>query len=73
MHCDKVSVGGELAGVLSGACGGAPLHQEGVAHVAHPHRPRVGRQGQLIAGTAAAVDVSTVSAVMLQHQKHTAH
>lgn len=39
-----------------------------MAHVAHPHRPRVGGQGQLIAGTAVAVDVSTVSAVVLQKQ-----
>lgn len=55
----------KLVGVLSGRCGGASLQQEGVAHVAHPHRPRVGGQGQLVTGTAVAVDVSTVSTVVL--------
>ena len=56
-----------VVGVLSGGCGRASLQQEGVAPVAHPHRPRVGGQGQLVTGAAVAVDVSAVSTVMLQH------
>ena len=39
-----------------------------MAHVAHPHRPRVRGQGQLVTRTTVAVDVSTVSTVVLQHK-----
>lgn len=53
---------------MSGTGGGASLQQEGVAHVAHPHRSRVRGQGQLVTRTTVAVDVSTVSTVMLQHK-----
>lgn len=59
--------------VLSGSCGGAPLQQEGVAHVAHPHRSGVGRQGQLVTGATVAVDVATVSTMVLQHKAQRAH
>lgn len=55
--------------VVSGSCGGAPLQQEGVAHVAHPHGSRVGRQGQLVTGATVAVDVAAVPTVVLQ-RKH---
>lgn len=55
-------------GMLSGTCGGASLQQQGVAHVAHSHRPWIRRQGQLVTGAAVAVDVSAVSAVVLRMQ-----
>lgn len=38
-----------------------------MAHVAHPHGPRVGGQCQLVTGATAAVNVPTVSTVVLQH------
>lgn len=55
-------------GMSSGTCGGASLQQQGVAHVAHSHRPWIRRQGQLVTGAAVAVDVSAVSAVVLRMQ-----
>lgn len=53
---------------LSGRTKGAPLKQQGVTHVAHPHGPRVGGQRQLVTGTTAAINVSTVPTVVLQHK-----
>lgn len=55
-------------GMSSGTCGGASLQQQGVAHVAHSHRPWIRRQGQLVTGAAVAVDVSAISAVVLRMQ-----
>lgn len=54
---------------LSGSGGRASLQQQGVTHVAHSHRPGVGGQGELVSGAAVAVDVSTVSAVVLQTRR----
>lgn len=54
-----------MCALVSGADGGAPLQQQGVADVAHAHGFGVGGQGQLVAGAAVAVDVPTVAAVVL--------
>lgn len=54
---------------LSGRRGRASLQQERVAHVAHSHRSGVGGQGQLVARTAAAVDVAAVPTVVLPRKQ----
>lgn len=48
----------------SGAAG-ASLKQEGVTDVADAHRSGIRRQSQLVTGTAVAVNISTVPAVVL--------
>lgn len=53
----------------SGARGGAALQEQGVAAVAHAHRPGVGGQGQLVTGACVAEDVATVAAVVLEDRK----